>query len=41
MKNIEILSPATGKAIPITKVNDSVFSEKVLGDGMAVELTYK
>ena len=39
MKNIEILSPATGKAIPITKVNDSVFSEKVLGDGMAVELT--
>lgn len=34
-----ILSPATGKIIPLEKVNDVVFSEKVLGDGVAIELS--
>ena len=34
-----ILSPATGKIVPLEKVNDAVFSEKVLGDGVAVELS--
>lgn len=34
-----ILSPATGKIIPLEKVNDAVFSEKVLGDGVAIELS--
>ena len=35
-KNIPqvILAPLTGKAVPLSEVPDSVFSEKVLGDGV-------
>ncbi len=33
---IRILSPVTGKAIPLEQVDDPVFSQKVIGDGMAV-----
>lgn len=35
-KTKTLVSPATGKIMPITKVNDSVFKEKILGDGVAV-----
>ncbi len=31
-----IVSPVEGKLIPIEKVNDTTFSEKVLGDGVAI-----
>lgn len=30
------LAPLTGKAVPLSEVPDSVFSEKVLGDGVAI-----
>lgn len=33
---IRILSPVTGKVIPLEQVEDPVFSQKVIGDGMAV-----
>lgn len=35
-KSINILSPLNGKVIPLSKVPDTVFSEKVLGDGCAI-----
>lgn len=37
-KNIPqvILAPLTGKAVPLSEVPDPVFSEKVLGDGVAI-----
>lgn len=35
-KENKILSPVDGKVIPITEVNDDVFSSKMLGDGFAV-----
>ena len=31
-----ILALLTGKAVPLSEVPDSVFSEKVLGDGVAI-----
>lgn len=36
MKKFKILSPVSGKVLPITSVPDGVFSEKILGDGVAV-----
>ena len=33
---ISILSPATGKAVPLDQVPDPVFSQKIIGDGIAV-----
>ncbi|MDO5408206.1 MAG: PTS transporter subunit IIBC [Eubacteriales bacterium] len=35
-KGISILSPATGTAVPLEQVPDPVFSQKIIGDGMAV-----
>ena len=35
--SIEIASPFTGKAVELSEVADGVFSEKMLGDGIAVE----
>lgn len=35
-KNIEIVSPLTGQAVALLKVPDPVFSQKIVGDGMAV-----
>ena len=32
-----VAAPLTGKVIPIEDVNDGVFSEKILGDGVAIE----
>ena len=33
---IQILSPVTGQAVPLDQVPDPVFSQKIIGDGMAV-----
>lgn len=38
-KKIELFSPAEGKIMDITAVEDAVFSAKMLGDGFAVEPT--
>ncbi len=35
-KFCSIASPATGKVIPLEQVKDQVFSQKILGDGIAV-----
>jgi len=35
-KSSVIMAPVTGNAIPITEVNDQVFSDKILGDGVAI-----
>ncbi len=37
MKKIDILSPFSGKVIPIEDVPDPVFAAQMLGDGLAVE----
>lgn len=34
-----VVSPLQGKTVPLSKVNDAVFSQKVLGDGVAVQPT--
>jgi glucose-specific phosphotransferase system IIA component len=36
-KIFEILAPVTGKILPIEKVPDKVFAEKMVGDGIAIE----
>lgn len=36
-KDLEILLPVQGKVVDITEVPDCVFSQKMMGDGMAVE----
>ena len=33
INKMSVTAPISGKIIPITEVPDSVFSEKVLGDG--------
>lgn len=33
---LEVFSPLDGEAVNITKVKDAVFSEKMLGDGVAI-----
>lgn len=35
-KNIEIVSPVAGEAVSLESVNDEVFSQKMLGDGVAI-----
>ncbi len=37
LNNLNLYSVATGELIPIRKVNDEVFSKKMLGDGYAVK----
>jgi glucose-specific phosphotransferase system IIA component len=34
---LELLAPLTGRVVPIEEVPDPVFSEKMLGDGLAIE----
>lgn len=34
--NEQVFSPLQGKAVPLTEVKDEVFSQKILGDGVAV-----
>lgn len=36
-KTVELVSPMTGKIIPIEEVPDKVFSDKMVGDGIAIE----
>lgn len=36
-KIVELVSPMTGKIIPIEEVPDKVFSDKMIGDGVAIE----
>ncbi len=36
-KIVELTSPMTGKIIPIEEVPDKVFSDKMVGDGVAIE----
>lgn len=36
--NETIVSPAQGRLLPIAEVSDPVFSEKMMGDGFAIEL---
>ncbi|AKX33766.1 PTS system, glucose-specific IIA component [Spiroplasma litorale] len=35
-KSLEVFSPVDGEIIDISKVEDEVFSEKMLGDGLAI-----
>jgi phosphotransferase system IIA component len=35
-KSIEIFSPVTGEIVGLESVNDDVFSQKMIGDGVAV-----
>ncbi|WP_035291060.1 PTS glucose transporter subunit IIA [Clostridium sp. KNHs214] len=35
-KTVELVSPIAGKILPIEEVPDKVFSEKIMGDGVAV-----
>lgn len=36
---IDYVAPLTGKAVPLEKVPDQVFSQKMMGDGFAIEPT--
>lgn len=35
-KNLIIASPMTGEAFPLNQVNDPVFRDKIVGDGVAI-----
>lgn len=37
MRRVEVLSPFTGRVVPLEEVPDPVFAERMLGDGLAVE----
>jgi glucose-specific phosphotransferase system IIA component len=37
MTQLRILAPMTGRVVPIEEVPDPVFSEKMIGDGLAIE----
>ncbi|WP_018931207.1 PTS sugar transporter subunit IIA [Gracilibacillus lacisalsi] len=39
--NTDLMAPLTGKAIPLDQVPDQVFSQKMMGDGVAIEPTDK
>lgn len=38
-KGVEVFSPVSGKITPLEEVKDPVFSEKMMGDGIAVQYT--
>ncbi|PRX34738.1 PTS system IIA component (Glc family) [Orenia metallireducens] len=38
-KAVELLAPLTGKVLDISEVPDEVFSQKMVGDGLAIEPT--
>lgn len=35
-KSVEFVAPVTGRVIDLSKVDDQVFSQKMLGDGIAI-----
>jgi glucose-specific phosphotransferase system IIA component len=37
VKTVEIVSPFTGRVVPLEELPDPVFAEKMVGDGVAVE----
>jgi glucose-specific phosphotransferase system IIA component len=37
MNPIEVLSPFTGRVVPLEQVPDPVFAEKMVGDGVAID----
>jgi sugar PTS system EIIA component len=37
VKTLQLLAPMTGKAVSLSSVPDPVFSEKMMGDGVAIE----
>ena len=37
MSPVEVLAPFSGRVVPLDEVPDPVFSEKMLGDGLAVD----
>jgi glucose-specific phosphotransferase system IIA component len=39
MMRVDILSPFTGRVVPLEQLPDPVFAEKMVGDGVAVEPT--
>ncbi|MGP4042428.1 PTS sugar transporter subunit IIA [Gracilibacillus sp. D59] len=39
--NTDLIAPLTGKVIPLDQVPDQVFSQKMMGDGIAIEPTDK
>ncbi|GAE91929.1 PTS system [Gracilibacillus boraciitolerans JCM 21714] len=39
--NTDVVAPLTGKIIPLEQVPDQVFSQKMMGDGLAIEPTDK
>lgn len=39
--DMNVLSPLSGKVIPLEEVPDEVFSQKMMGDGIAIEPTGK
>ncbi|MDX8044513.1 PTS glucose transporter subunit IIA [Gracilibacillus sp. S3-1-1] len=39
--NTDLVTPLTGKVVPLAQVPDEVFSQKMMGDGIAIEPTDK
>lgn len=39
MSQVQVLTPFSGRVVPLDKVPDPVFSERMLGDGLAVDPT--
>jgi glucose-specific phosphotransferase system IIA component len=37
MSRVEVVAPFSGRVVPLEEVPDRVFSEKILGDGLAVD----
>lgn len=37
LESVDLVSPMTGEALPITEVPDQVFSQKMMGDGFAIK----
>ena len=36
MSNLQIMAPVNGQAISLSELNDAVFANKILGDGIAI-----
>lgn len=39
MTNIKILAPLAGQLIPLTEVEDPIFSQKTMGEGFGIKPT--